>query len=707
MRTHRSNLRKFLLCAACLSSAMLPAATVTWDTSTTPGFQSGNGTWGTNAFWSADGTTLLPWVAGDVAVFQGEAVAVTNTITVGSVQAISGMTFGSTTTFGNWTISGDALNLSAAATFTVNAGSTSSIGNVISGGFGLTKAGAGNLTLTGLNTYTGTTTISAGTLTVATGASMSSGALSVATGANLVLNSNATTSVLTGSGNVTIGNGATLTLNTTSGNPQFLGAFVGSGSLVKSGAGEVYLTGDNSGFTGAVTVNGGMISTQNAVSSLGSGDITVTANATIGTYNTMPVGRLNNNLNVTAGTLTLGRNGRTILGNDVIASGSGSIVVGGGGVTVIEKDIRNIGTGTLSVASGTTLQLGGGGTTGTFNGGLAFNQSTGNLAFNRSDNVTYSGVLSGTGSLTQAGAGNLTLTGLNTYTGKTTVSAGTLTVGTGGSLGSGGVFLSGGSIVGGSLSVTALTATAGNYFGVLTGTAGFTKTGVGTLALGGANTFTGLTTVAGGTLLVHGSVGAVSVSSAATLGGRGSVGATALASGGNLAPGASVGTLTLASLTASGGASLTFEFNDATAAAGAGYDTAIITGNLDLSGASSANKINLRLMSLANPLDSLAGTPTAFAVGANYQFTLFRYGSLNLGDNTSISDLFTINTADFFDQTGAAVDSSNFSISNDVNSGSVVLAYTSPIPEPSTYGLSLGCLGLAIAAVRRRRRMTV
>jgi len=426
-----------LLAAAVLGLRPATAATVTWDTSTTAGFQSGNGTWGTDNFWSANGTILSPWVSGDAAVFLGGSTPVTNTITVGSVQNISGLTFGSTTTLGDWTFSGSGMNLSADSTFTVNGGSTVSTGSVISGAFGLTKAGAGNLTLSGTNIYSGTTTVSAGTLTLGSGATMSAGALTVAAGASLVLNSSATTSTLTGSGAIAIGTGAVFTLNTTSGSPQFLGTFSGAGSLVKSGGGEVLFAGDNSGLTGAITVNGGMISVQNSFSTLGSGDVTVTANATIGTFTgsgfTTP-GRLNNKLTVTAGTLTLGRNGRTVLGNDVIASGTGSIVVGGGGTTVIEKNIANTGTGTLSVSSGTTLQLGNGGTTGTFNGGLSFDQPTGNLAFNRSDNVTYSGVLSGTGSLTQAGTGSLTLTGANTYTGATTVSAGTLTLASGAGL---------------------------------------------------------------------------------------------------------------------------------------------------------------------------------------------------------------------------------------------------------------------------------
>ncbi|NCC93553.1 MAG: hypothetical protein EOM10_09770, partial [Opitutae bacterium] len=50
------------------------------------------------------------------------------------------------------------------------------------------------------------------------------------------------------------------------------------------------------------------------------------------------------------------------------------------------------------------------------------------LVWHRSDDVTYSGQISGTGTLTKNGAGTLTLSGANTYSGNTTVSAGTLLV---------------------------------------------------------------------------------------------------------------------------------------------------------------------------------------------------------------------------------------------------------------------------------------
>ena len=67
------------------------------------------------------------------------------------------------------------------------------------------------------------------------------------------------------------------------------------------------------------------------------------------------------------------------------------------------------------------------------------------LVFDRSDAVNVANAISGTGSLTQAGAGTVTLTGASTYTGGTNVSAGTLTYAAGSSFtGAGGINVAGG-----------------------------------------------------------------------------------------------------------------------------------------------------------------------------------------------------------------------------------------------------------------------
>ena len=58
------------------------------------------------------------------------------------------------------------------------------------------------------------------------------------------------------------------------------------------------------------------------------------------------------------------------------------------------------------------------------------------LIFNRSDAITYGGLISGTGGMTQLGTGTLILTANNTYTGGTTISDGTLQIGNGGATGS-------------------------------------------------------------------------------------------------------------------------------------------------------------------------------------------------------------------------------------------------------------------------------
>lgn len=106
--------------------------------------------------------------------------------------------------------------------------------------------------------------------------------------------------------------------------------------------------------------------------------------------------------------------------------------ISGSGTTRLNKTdtgtlILN-GANTFSTATVTagTLQIGNGGTTGSFNGAILNNA---NLIFNRSDAVTYSGVLTGNGTITKSGTNTLTLSGASAaYAGNTVVSAGILSL---------------------------------------------------------------------------------------------------------------------------------------------------------------------------------------------------------------------------------------------------------------------------------------
>lgn len=149
-------------------------------------------------------------------------------------------------------------------------------------------------------------------------------------------------------------------------------------------------------------------------------------------------------------------------------------------------------TGTTAVESG-TLQIGNGGTTGALSSDIL---NLSRLIFNRSDDVTYGGGISGTGQVSKLGAGTLTLTGANTHSGGTTIVAGTLAIGNGGTAGS---------IAGDITNNAALVFNRSDdltYSGEISGIGSLTKLGAGTLALAGANAYSGGTRVDAGVIRI-------------------------------------------------------------------------------------------------------------------------------------------------------------------------------------------------------------
>lgn len=320
----------------------------------------------------------------------------------------------------------------------------------ISGTGTLEKRGAGTLTLTGANSYTGTTTVTAGTLQIGDGT----------TNGNI----SASTAVI---------NNATLAVNTggTPGTAYTFGASVsGTGTFEKRGTGQFVL------LTGAISNTGGVSVQQGRLLVGNTGSVTTDVTVASGSD------------------FSFSRSANYVFANTV--SGAGSVGVGGGATITVTGALNQ--TGGTVIAQGSTLQIGNGGSTGSLAGDVTtdFMGTTGTLAFNHSDAVTFDGVVSGTGALSQVGTGLLSLTGASTYTGGTTIAAGTLSIGDGGVTGS---------IVGNVLDNAALVFNRSDdltYAGVVSGSGTLEKKGAGTLTLTGANVYTGGTTVTAGTLQI-------------------------------------------------------------------------------------------------------------------------------------------------------------------------------------------------------------
>ncbi len=250
----------------------------------------------------------------------------------------------------------------------------------------------------------------------------------------------------------------------------------------------------------------------------------------------------------------------------------------------------------------------------------------------------------------------------------------------------------------------------GAYSGGVTVNAGTLK--VVTPTSGGVSTAlgTGAVTISGtGQLFVSATIAnAVTVNSGGRLSGNGQTDAVSVNSGGVLAANYTLGQLNAATLTMNnvatlaGGSVIEWKLNDASAAAGIGYDTFNFTTGLDLSAVSSANKILVRIISFATPGDAAAGNPLAMDQKVVNKFSFATASSVTKPSlATNIADLFTYDVSQFRYSDGTSSNAGLWAMSFDQTTQALTLT---AVPEPSTYGVGLGAILLAVAAIRRRRR---
>ncbi|MFO1523041.1 MAG: autotransporter-associated beta strand repeat-containing protein [Kiritimatiellia bacterium] len=147
---------------ALLPAASAQAVTYIWDANGGSAGTGGTGNWDTTtALWDNAGLVAWPTAGTDNdALFDGTAGTVTLTTGI----SVNDLTFN----LDGYSILGNTLTLNGTTpTLTVGAGLGATLGSTVAGSAGLTKAGAGTLTLTALNNpYTGATTVGAGTLSL-------------------------------------------------------------------------------------------------------------------------------------------------------------------------------------------------------------------------------------------------------------------------------------------------------------------------------------------------------------------------------------------------------------------------------------------------------------------------------------------------------------------------------------------------------------
>lgn len=446
---------------------------------------------------------------------------------------------------GTLDVDAGSINFTGVVTLTANSFVSSNDGSMTvsgavgesGGSYGLTKIAANTLTLSGTNSYTGTTSVNAGTLAVSNGAALPDNSPLVLTGGGLQLNNSETVGTLSGGAGGSVALGAnTLSVNQ-SADGTLAGAISGTGGLTKSGSANLILTGA-SGMTGPTQVNNGTLTLGigGAGGSLGSSAITVATGATLAISTGDGTGYGSNAQITVRGTLTkttgnfhdtLNRpvllDGGTISATDGNTTSGAAYNLFGNTITTAAGTTSNIN------ITGTTLQLRMDGATAPAFDVVA--SSTLNV------NAVVDGYLGTEATpLNKSGGGTMVLTQANLYDGATNINGGTLRVAGSGSLGNG--------TQGGALSIASAASfeyasTADQTLsGAITGDGAISKSGASTLTLTGASTsYAGDVSVTGGSLFVNGDLGSastdVTAGNGATVGGTGMIGGNLALDGGS------------------------------------------------------------------------------------------------------------------------------------------------------------------------------
>jgi fibronectin-binding autotransporter adhesin len=217
---------------------------------------------------------------------------------------------------------------------------------------------------------------------------------------------------LTFNGPATIlGETRTLTVSATTSLATYNGSIGDGGNALgftKAGVGTLILGGSNT-YSGTTSLSAGTLRLNNADALAGGGDVSFTGGTL--QYSGSNTGDYSARIRSSSAAIRIDTNSQAVTWSGAVDSTNvGGLAKSGSGTLVLAA--ANTYSGTTAVSGG-TLQIGNGGTAGSIAGNVALS-NTAALVFNRSNDLTYAGAISGTGSLTKSGAGALTLSGTST-----------------------------------------------------------------------------------------------------------------------------------------------------------------------------------------------------------------------------------------------------------------------------------------------------